>query len=197
MTARPGAGPLDGDIPLPVGPYQASRGRALAENARPSRSRAGRARRTLDTAELGESGSTGCPSQTGRSASPGTGRRPSRASCRRPQGRGEGAVPDDRGSTCTQAILRRHPARLRHAERRCHTHQDRNCSVQATGSGLRLSAPQNRPVADPRDLRYEHLLVFEGELLQQLHRGNRVRTGRGGRCRLRRGTRTRPRGRYR
>ena len=54
VTARPGAGPLDGDIPLPGGLYQASRGRALAENSRPSRSRAGRARRTLDTAELGD-----------------------------------------------------------------------------------------------------------------------------------------------
>jgi hypothetical protein len=54
VTARPGAKPLDGDIALPGGLYQASRGRALAENARPSRSRAGRARRTLDTAELGD-----------------------------------------------------------------------------------------------------------------------------------------------
>lgn len=54
VTARPGAGPLEGDIPLPGGLYQASRGRAMAENARVSRSRAGRTRRTLDTAEPGD-----------------------------------------------------------------------------------------------------------------------------------------------
>jgi len=54
VTARPGAGPLDGDIPLPGGLYQASKGRALAENTRPSRSRDGRARRTLDAVELGD-----------------------------------------------------------------------------------------------------------------------------------------------
>jgi hypothetical protein len=54
VTARSGAGPLDGDIPLPGGLHQASKGRALAENARPSRSRGGRERRTLDAAELGD-----------------------------------------------------------------------------------------------------------------------------------------------
>jgi hypothetical protein len=54
VVARPGAGPLDGDIPLPGGLYQASRGRALVENTRPSRSREGRMRRTLDAAELGD-----------------------------------------------------------------------------------------------------------------------------------------------
>jgi Fic/DOC family protein len=50
--ARPGAGPLDDDILLPGGLFQASRGRALAENTRPSRSRGGRPRRTLDDDEL-------------------------------------------------------------------------------------------------------------------------------------------------
>jgi hypothetical protein len=38
VTARPGTGSLVGDIPLPGGLYQASKGRALAENTRPSRS---------------------------------------------------------------------------------------------------------------------------------------------------------------
>jgi hypothetical protein len=52
--ARPGAGPLDGDIALPGGLYQAGKARALAENTRPSRSRNGRIRRTLDTGELGD-----------------------------------------------------------------------------------------------------------------------------------------------
>lgn len=54
VTARPGAGPLDGDIPLSGGLHQASKGRGLAENVRPSRSRDGRVRRTLDAAELGD-----------------------------------------------------------------------------------------------------------------------------------------------
>jgi len=44
----------DGDVQLPGGLYQASKPRALAENTRPSRSRGGRARRTLDWAELGD-----------------------------------------------------------------------------------------------------------------------------------------------
>jgi hypothetical protein len=54
VSTRAGASPLDGDIPLPGGLYQASKGRALAENTRPSRSRDGRVRRTLDAAELGD-----------------------------------------------------------------------------------------------------------------------------------------------
>lgn len=54
VTARAGTGPLDGDIALPGGLYQASKGRALAENTRPSRSRGGRIRRALDAAELGD-----------------------------------------------------------------------------------------------------------------------------------------------
>src|SRR5450432_4011759 len=54
VIARAGAGPLDGDIALPGGLYQAGKGRALAENTRPSRSRGGRPRRTLDLTELGD-----------------------------------------------------------------------------------------------------------------------------------------------
>jgi hypothetical protein len=54
VLARPGAGPLDGDIARPGGLCQAGKGRALAANARPSRSRNGRTRRTLDPAELGD-----------------------------------------------------------------------------------------------------------------------------------------------
>jgi hypothetical protein len=39
VLARRGAGPLDGDLALPGGLWQASRARALAENKRPSRAR--------------------------------------------------------------------------------------------------------------------------------------------------------------
>jgi hypothetical protein len=54
VRARRGAGPLDGDAPLPGGLYEASKGRALVENTRLSRDRGGQARRTLDPAELGD-----------------------------------------------------------------------------------------------------------------------------------------------
>lgn len=52
VIARRGAGPLDGDLQLPGGLWQASRARALAENMQPSRSRGGRPRRTLDDHEI-------------------------------------------------------------------------------------------------------------------------------------------------
>jgi len=52
VLTRRGAGPLDGDLQLPDGLWQASRARALAENMRPSRSRGGRPRRTLDDHEI-------------------------------------------------------------------------------------------------------------------------------------------------
>lgn len=52
VLARRGAAPLDGDLQLPGGLYQASRPRALAENMRRSRARDGRPRRTLDDIEL-------------------------------------------------------------------------------------------------------------------------------------------------
>jgi hypothetical protein len=52
VFARRGAGPLDGDLQLPGGLWQASRARALAENMRPSRSRGGRPRRRLDDHQI-------------------------------------------------------------------------------------------------------------------------------------------------
>ena len=52
IRARRGAGPLDDDLHLPGGLWQASRARALAENMQPSRSRSGRPRRTLDDHEI-------------------------------------------------------------------------------------------------------------------------------------------------
>ena len=66
ILARTGAGPLDGGIALPGGLYQASKGRALAENTRLSRSRNDRIRRTLDWAEW-VTGSIGCARSTERS----------------------------------------------------------------------------------------------------------------------------------
>ena len=54
VSARPGAGPLSDDVALPGGLFQASRPRGLAENTRPSRSRAGRPARTLSDDEIAE-----------------------------------------------------------------------------------------------------------------------------------------------
>lgn len=52
VVARTGAAPLDGDLKLPGGLHLASRGRALAENAQPSRAVGRRPRRTLTADEL-------------------------------------------------------------------------------------------------------------------------------------------------
>ena len=52
ISARTGAGPLPDDISIPGGLHQASRGRALAENAQSSRAARGKERRTLDAGEL-------------------------------------------------------------------------------------------------------------------------------------------------
>jgi len=52
ILTRTGAAPQPDDFPIPGGLHLASRGRALAENTRPSRSRGGRPARTLTTDEL-------------------------------------------------------------------------------------------------------------------------------------------------
>ena len=52
ITTRRGAGPLAGDVALPGGLHVASTGRALAENVRPSRQRAGNQPRTMTLVEL-------------------------------------------------------------------------------------------------------------------------------------------------
>jgi hypothetical protein len=54
VSARRGAGPIDGDAALPGGLYLASKGRALAENTRPSRARRRPVPRTLSEEELGD-----------------------------------------------------------------------------------------------------------------------------------------------
>ncbi len=52
VIARRGPGPLPGDNLMPGGLHVASTARALVDNTAPSRSRRGRPRRTLDSAEL-------------------------------------------------------------------------------------------------------------------------------------------------
>ena len=161
VTARPGAGPLEGDIPLPGGLYQASRGRALIENTRPSRSRDDRMRRTLDVAELGDWIDRLCQVDG-----------PERLTRYREQAeevaRRVGATADavkklsqmigvalgtqqmttpSRALTARQVSLPYDQERVR-------------LFTQLTDS-LRLSPPQNRPVADPRGPRYAYLPFFE------------------------------------
>jgi len=54
ITARRGAPPQPGDVALPGGLHLASRARAMAENAMPSKSRSGKVPRRLTRHELGE-----------------------------------------------------------------------------------------------------------------------------------------------
>jgi hypothetical protein len=159
--ARTGAGPLDGDIALPGGLYQASKGRALAENTRPSRSRGGRIRRTLDWAELGDwidrlcqidgaqrlagyrekaeqiAEAVGAPREAVRKLSQMIGAALGTQQVRTPS----------RALTARQAALPYDQERIRRFGRLI--------------TSLRESAPQNRPVRDPRDARYAYLPFFE------------------------------------
>jgi len=161
VTARPGAGPLDGDIPLPGGLYQASKGRALAENARPSRSRADRARRTLDTAELGDWVDRLCQSDG-----------PQRLAQYRTKAEEIASLvdaPQDAVKALSQMIGAAlgtkeitTPSRALTARQASLPYdQDRIRLFRQLADSLRRSAPQNRPVADPRDPRYEYLPFFE------------------------------------
>jgi hypothetical protein len=159
--ARTGAGPLDGDIALPGGLYQASKGRGLAENTRPSRSRGGRIRRTLDFAELGDwidrlcqidgaqrlagyrekaeqiAEAVGAPREDVRKLSQMIGAALGTQQVRTPS----------RALTARQAALPYDQERIRRFGRLI--------------TSLRESAPQNRPVRDPRDARYAYLPFFE------------------------------------
>jgi hypothetical protein len=160
VTARAGAGPLDGDIPLPGGLYQASKGRALAENTRPSRSRDGRVRRTLDAAELGDWIDRLCQVDG-----------PQRLAQYREQAERVAdavgapkavkalsqmigaALGTQQVSTSSRALAARQ-ASLPYDQDRLHL-------FRQLADSLRQSAPQNRPVPDPRVPRYAHLPFFE------------------------------------
>jgi hypothetical protein len=161
VTARTGAGPLDGDIPLPGGLYQASKGRALAENTRPSRSRDGRARRTLDAAELGDWVDRLCQvdgplrlAQYREQAERVAVRvgAPERAVKALSQMIGA-ALGTQQASTSSRALTARQ-ASLPYDQDRMHL-------FRQLADILRQSAPQNRPVPDPRDPRYAHLPFYE------------------------------------
>jgi hypothetical protein len=160
VTARPGAGPLDGDIPLPGGLHQASKGRALAENARPSRSRDGRARRTLDAAELGDWIDRLCQVDG-----------PQRLARYREQAeRAADAVGAGQAVKALSQMIgvalgtqKAHTSSMALAARQASLpyDQDRMRLFAQLADRLRESAPQTRPVPDPRDPRYTHLPFFE------------------------------------
>jgi hypothetical protein len=161
VLARAGAGPMNGDIALPGGLYQASKGRALAENTRPSRSRAGRIRRTLDSAELGDwidrlcqvdgaqrlagyraeaehvADVVGAPADGVRKLSQMIGAAPGTQQVRT----------ESKALTACQASLPYDQDRIRRFDRLI--------------TALRDSAPQNRSAREPHDLRYAHLPFFE------------------------------------
>jgi hypothetical protein len=161
VVARTGAGPLDGDISLPGGLYQASKGRALAENTRPSRSRDGRVRRTLDAAELGDWVDRLCQVDG-----------PQRLAQYREQaeqiadavGAPMGAVKTLSqmigAALGTQQVITSSRALAARQASLPYDH-DRLQLFRQVAESLRHSAPQNRPVPDPRDPRYTHLPFFE------------------------------------
>lgn len=161
LSARRGAGPLEGDIPLPGGLYQAGKGRALVENARPSRSRDGQVRRTLSATELGDwvdqlcqidgperlaqyrrkaeqvAASVGAPENAVKYLS-------------RIIGAALGSQQVDtpsRALAARQSSLPYDQGRLR--------------LFNQLVDDLRHSAPQNRPVPDPHDPLYTYLPFFE------------------------------------
>jgi hypothetical protein len=161
VTARPGAGPLDGDIPLPGGLHQASKGRALAENARPSRSRDGRVRRTLDAAELGDWVDRLCQVDG-----------PQRLVPYREQAEQVAdavGAPQDAVKALSQMIgaalgtqqVMTSSRALAARQASLPYDQDRLRLFTQLADSLRKSAPQNRPVPNPRDPRYTHLPFFE------------------------------------
>lgn len=161
VTARSGARPLDGDIALPGGLYQATKGRALAENTRPSRARDGRVRRTLDAAELGDWIDRLCQvdgterlaqyREQAKAVAETVGT-PAAAMKLTSQMIGA-ALGTQRVTTPSKALTARQ-ASLPYD-------QDRLRLFQQLADSLRRSAPQNRPVQDPRDSRYASLPFFE------------------------------------
>jgi len=161
VAARPGAGPLDGDIPLPGGLHQAGRGRALAENARRTRSRDGRVRRTLDDAELGDWVDRLCQIDG-----------PERLARYREQAEQVADAVGTRqgeikalsrliGAALGSQQVRTSSRALAARQTSLPFDQDRLRLFAQLAGSLRESAPQSRPVPGPEDPRYAHLPFFE------------------------------------
>lgn len=161
VSARRGAGPLEGDIQLPDGLYQASKGRALAENTRPSRARSRRVPRTLSEAELGDWVDRLCQIDGDEQLAQYRAQAEQVADAvgAKPAGmemlsRTVGvALGTKQAVTGSQALAAR-------AARLPYDH-DRLRQFDRLITALRESAPQNRPVLDARADRYRHLPFFE------------------------------------
>ena len=161
VLARTGVGPLDGDIALPGGLYQAGKGRALAENTRPSRSRNDRIRRTLDWAELGDWIDRLCQIDGAQRL----------AGYREQAERVADAVgaPMEGIKKLSQMIGAALGTQQVHTASKALTarqaslpyDQERIRRLDRLVTALRESAPQNRPVHDLHDARYAHLPFFE------------------------------------
>ena len=160
MLARSGAGPLDGDIRLPGGLYQASKGRGLAENTRPSRARSRSTRRTLDETELGDwvdrlcqiDGEEKLANYRGQAERVADAVGASPAAMRLLSQMIGAALGTQQADTGSKA-LRARQARLPYDH-------DRLRRFGLLIDALRASAPQNRP-AGQGSQRYAHLAFFE------------------------------------
>ena len=161
VLVRTGVGPLDGDIALPGGLYQAGKGRALAENTRPSRSRNDRIRRTLDWTELGHWIDRLCQIDGAQRL----------AGYREQAQRVADAVgaPTEGIKKLSQMIGAALGTQQVHTASRALTarqaslpyDQERISRFDRLVYALRGSAPQNRPVHNPYDARYAYLPFFE------------------------------------
>lgn len=161
VSARRGAGPLDSDASLPGGLYQASKGRALAENTRASRARRRQVARTLSEAELGDWVDRLCQidgderlaqyRMQAEAVATAVGATPAGMDL---LSRTVGvALGTKQAATGSRALAAR-------AARLPYDH-DRLRQFDQLITALRASSPQNRPVLDAQADRYRHLPFFE------------------------------------
>lgn len=161
VSARRGAGPLQGDAALPDGLFMAGKGRGLVENTRPSRARSGRQRRTLDDAELGDWVDRICQIDGDE--------RLSRFRADAERVADEVGAPVDgvqRLSRLVGAALGTQQtdtgsAALAARQAKLPYDQDRLRRFGMLIEALRDTAPQNRPVSDTAAARWEFLPFFE------------------------------------
>jgi hypothetical protein len=163
VLARAGTGPLDDDIALPGGLYQASKGRALAENTRPSRSRNGHIRRTLDEAELGDWVDRLCQVDGPRQLSRYREKAEQVGEAVGAPAEGVRRLSQMIGSALGTKQVRIASKALTARQAALPYDQDR---IYRLIAGLRGSAAQNRPVQDLRDPRYRYLPFFEAYTAQ-------------------------------